>query len=120
MDIDHDYDPLSALGVRISTPAETDFLRANIRLIEGEHGTPFAADLVRAISMDDFDAAKRVAAALCQEVDFTPCGEREFEWRQGDASGKTSLNRGSQAKALVVTAINARYAILRVAATPSP
>lgn len=122
MDIDHDYDPLQALGVRISTPAESGFLRANVRHIEKEHGTAVTADLVRALELDDPAAAQRFAAAICEDAEFSSAGERTYAWRIDalDVSGNTRLTGGTEAKALVAAAISAHSAALRVAAAPSP
>jgi len=122
MDIDHDYDPLQALAVRISTPAEQEFLRANIRHIEKEFGTAMSADLARALSLDDFEAAIRFSAALCSEAEFTPTGERTYSWTIDgiSASGTTSLKQGTEAKALVAASICAHAAALRHSPSPAP
>jgi hypothetical protein len=124
LDKDHHYDALAALRVRISTPDEQDFLRANIRHIEAEHGSPLAADLVRALSMQDAEAADRVAKVLCEDADFVVTSTKtpaRVEWTLGEISGSTKMPKGTRVQAIVSAAIAARSAAARNnAQSPKP
>lgn len=113
------YNVLVALSARIATPQEEEFLRENIRRVEVSYGTVFAADLVRALSMQDVvralsmqdvNSAGRIAVALCPDTEFSfgPFGkETRVEWSYGEASGSTEMPLGTPAQALVVAAIRA-------------
>jgi hypothetical protein len=115
---------LAALRVRISTPDEQDFLRANIRHIEAEHGSPLAADLVRALSMQDAEAADRVAKVLCEDADFVVTSTKtpaRVEWTLGEISGSTKMPKGTRVQAIVSAAIAARSVAARNnAQSPKP
>ena len=121
MDKDHAYDTLAALGVRIATRLEQDFLKANIRHIEAEHGTALAADLVRALSLNDGHAAARVAEALCYGGDFVLASESNpvrVEWSFGNITGSTDMPAGTPAQAIVIAAINANHAARNQPSSP--
>lgn len=115
--LDNDvYDPLTALGARIATPEQNDFLRDNLRIIQGDYGNKFTSDLVRAVTLHDMEAAERVAKTICDDLKLTvvsPGFPGEVSWSVGKASGSSKVHTGSAAQAVVVGALYAREALER-------